>query len=91
VLDTGSPITVPVGDITRPRVQRHAATASTSRRETLDVKDGQIHWQPPAFADLERSRDAGDRHQSADPPRIKGGKIGLFGGAGVGKTVLIQR
>jgi F-type H+-transporting ATPase subunit beta len=94
VQDLGSPITVPVGD----GVKGHIFNVLG---EPLDVKESElniserwpIHRKPPAFASLEGSTEmleTGIKSIDLLTPYIKGGKIGLFGGAGVGKTVLIQ-
>ncbi|AIY01043.1 F0F1 ATP synthase subunit beta [Arthrobacter sp. PAMC 25486] len=94
VQDKGAPITVPVGD----GVKGHIFNVLG---EPLDVKESElniserwpIHRKPPAFASLEGSTEmleTGIKSIDLLTPYIKGGKIGLFGGAGVGKTVLIQ-
>ncbi|MEV4536339.1 F0F1 ATP synthase subunit beta [Asanoa sp. NPDC049518] len=95
VKDTGSGITVPVGDITKGHVFNAIG-------EVLNLKEGEkfevterwpIHRQPPKFADLEPKTEmleTGIKVIDLLTPYVKGGKIGLFGGAGVGKTVLIQ-
>ncbi|HEY3501472.1 MAG TPA: F0F1 ATP synthase subunit beta [Actinocatenispora sp.] len=95
VRDTGGPISVPVGDITKGHVFNVTG-------DVLNLKDGEkwepserwaIHREPPAFADLEPKSEmleTGIKVLDLLTPYVKGGKIGLFGGAGVGKTVLIQ-
>ncbi|MEW2428153.1 F0F1 ATP synthase subunit beta [Micromonospora sp. NPDC047644] len=95
VRDSGSPITVPVGDA----VKGHVFNAIG---EVLNLKEGEtlnpddhwgIHRKAPAFADLEPKTEmleTGIKVIDLLAPYVKGGKIGLFGGAGVGKTVLIQ-
>jgi F-type H+-transporting ATPase subunit beta len=94
VKDTGGPITVPVGDVTKGHVWNAIG-------EVLDVDPGSleiterwgIHRHPPEFADLEPKTEmleTGIKVLDLLAPYVKGGKIGLFGGAGVGKTVLIQ-
>lgn len=94
VVDTGGPITVPVGD----GVKGHIFNVLG---KPLDVDESEIqasdHWpihrKAPAFATLEGSTEmleTGIKVIDLLTPYIKGGKIGLFGGAGVGKTVLIQ-
>ena len=95
VRDTGAPISVPVGDVTKGHVFNAIGDCLNLKEgETLDVKDRwQIHRQPPAFADLEPKTEmleTGIKVLDLLAPYVKGGKIGLFGGAGVGKTVLIQ-
>src|SRR5262252_7628454 len=95
VLDTGSPITVPVGDVTKGHVFNTIG-------DCLNLKDGEelnveerwpIHRQAPAFDQLESKTEmfeTGIKVIDLLTPYVQGGKIGLFGGAGVGKTVLIQ-
>ena len=94
VQDTGAPISVPVGD----GVKGHIFNVLG---EALDVEQDEIkadaHWpihrKPPHFAELEGATEmleTGIKVIDLLTPYIKGGKIGLFGGAGVGKTVLIQ-
>ncbi|WP_422933581.1 F0F1 ATP synthase subunit beta [Sinomonas sp. P47F7] len=94
VQDTGSPISVPVGD----GVKGHIFNVLG---KPLDVDESEIqasdHWpihrKAPSFAQLEGSTEmleTGIKVIDLLTPYIKGGKIGLFGGAGVGKTVLIQ-
>jgi F-type H+-transporting ATPase subunit beta len=95
VRDTGGPITVPVGDITKGHVFNVTG-------DVLNLKEGEkfevserwgIHREPPAFSDLESKTEmleTGIKVLDLLTPYVKGGKIGLFGGAGVGKTVLIQ-
>ncbi len=78
-----------------PRVQRPRRAAGRAKASELDVNERwPIHRDPPPFDQLEaQDRDVRDRHQGHRPARprtCQGGKIGLFGGAGVGKTVLIQ-
>ena len=90
---TGSPITMPVGPQIRGRVMNVVG-------ETIDgmhdlEKDGAfpIHREPPKFEDLTTSQEVlftGIKVIDLLEPYLKGGKIGLFGGAGVGKTVLIK-
>ena len=80
----------------RPDVQRLGRTHRRRARRSpgADAAAGSIHRKPPAFDEQSpASRSAGDRHQGHRPAgalSASGGKIGLFGGAGVGKTVLIQ-
>jgi len=95
VRDSGESITVPVGDATKGHVFNVIG-------ECLNLKPGEklevnerwgIHRKPPAFADLEPKTEmleTGVKVIDLLAPYVKGGKIGLFGGAGVGKTVLIQ-
>src|SRR5215468_8946405 len=95
VLDTGEPISVPVGEITKGHVfNAIGEVLNLKEGERLDVKDRwTIHRKPPEFADLEPKTEmleTGIKVLDLLAPYVKGGKIGLFGGAGVGKTVLIQ-
>ena len=94
VVDTGAPISVPVGD----GVKGHLFNVLG---DALDVPNSEIkadtywpiHRAAPGFAELEGSTEmleTGIKSIDLLTPYIKGGKIGLFGGAGVGKTVLIQ-
>ncbi|MET9492894.1 MULTISPECIES: F0F1 ATP synthase subunit beta [unclassified Nocardia] len=93
VTDTGKPISVPVGDV----VKGHVFNALGDCLDTPGLgRDGEqwgIHRQPPAFDQLEGKTEileTGVKVIDLLTPYVKGGKIGLFGGAGVGKTVLIQ-
>jgi F-type H+-transporting ATPase subunit beta len=94
VRDTGGPISVPVGDVTKGRVFNAIGDVLNADPKTLDIKERwPIHRDPPAFADLEPKTEmleTGIKVLDLLAPYVKGGKIGLFGGAGVGKTVLIQ-
>jgi F-type H+/Na+-transporting ATPase subunit beta len=95
VLDTGAPIMVPVGDRTKGRIFNLLGEALDSRTRG-DVADGDmapIHRAAPAFDEQEAISEVfetGLKVVDLLCPFAKGGKIGLFGGAGVGKTVLIQ-
>ncbi|WKU08131.1 F0F1 ATP synthase subunit beta [Micromonospora sp. HUAS LYJ1] len=95
VTDSGSPITVPVGDAVKGHVFNAIGEClNLTEGETLDADDRWgIHRKAPAFADLEPKTEmleTGIKVIDLLAPYVKGGKIGLFGGAGVGKTVLIQ-
>src|SRR3954470_2762020 len=95
VTDTGSSITVPVGDVTKGHVFNAIGECLNLKPgEKLEIADRWgIHRPPPAFADLEPKTEmleTGIKVLDLLAPYVKGGKIGLFGGAGVGKTVLIQ-
>ena len=95
VLDSGGPITVPVGDVTLGRVFNTTGVClNLEEGETLDVKERWgIHRSAPAFDQLESKTqmfETGIKVIDLLTPYVQGGKIGLFGGAGVGKTVLIQ-
>jgi F-type H+-transporting ATPase subunit beta len=95
VQDSGGPITVPVGDVTLGRVFNTTGVClNLEEGETLDVKERWgIHRKSPAFDQLESKTqmfETGIKVIDLMTPYVQGGKIGLFGGAGVGKTVLIQ-
>ncbi|WP_371164366.1 F0F1 ATP synthase subunit beta [Buchananella felis] len=95
VVDTGSPITVPVGDVTRGKVFNVTGDVlNLPEGEKLEVTERwSIHRQPPSFDQLESKTqmfETGIKVIDLLTPYVQGGKIGLFGGAGVGKTVLIQ-
>ena len=95
VRDTGSPITVPVGDVTKGHVFNMLGEAlNLEEGEELDVKERwSIHRKAPDFDQLEAKTEmfeTGIKVIDLLTPYVQGGKIGLFGGAGVGKTVLIQ-
>src|SRR5215218_5148948 len=94
VTDTGEPISVPVGDVTKGHVFNALGEVLNADPSTLDIQERWgIHRKPPAFADLEPKTEmleTGIKVLDLLAPYVKGGKIGLFGGAGVGKTVLIQ-
>lgn len=95
VRDTGAPITVPVGEGTLGRVFNVLGQPlNLEDGEQLEVEDRwPIHRDPPAFQDLEPETtmfETGIKSIDLLTPYVQGGKIGLFGGAGVGKTVLIQ-
>ena len=92
VVNTGRGITVPVGDI----VLGHVFNVTGQPLDTDDIGEvterWEIHRDPPAFDTLEPSRtmfETGIKVIDLLEPYVQGGKIGLFGGAGVGKTVLI--
>ncbi|GLY03609.1 F0F1 ATP synthase subunit beta [Actinoplanes rectilineatus] len=94
VTDTGAPISVPVGDVTKGHVFNALGEVLNVDPSTLDIQERwSIHRKPPAFADLEPKTEmleTGIKVLDLLAPYVRGGKIGLFGGAGVGKTVLIQ-
>lgn len=95
VRDTGSPITVPVGDVTKGHVFNVTGDClNLDEGETLEINERwPIHRQPPHFDQLESKTkmfETGIKVIDLLTPYVLGGKIGLFGGAGVGKTVLIQ-
>ena len=95
VQDTGGPITVPVGDITLGHVFNATGDClNLEPGETLEVTERWgIHRRAPQFDQLESKTqmfETGIKVIDLLTPYVQGGKIGLFGGAGVGKTVLIQ-
>ncbi len=94
VRDTGSAITVPVGDVTKGHVWNTLGQPLDVPEASLEIKERWgIHRQAPNFDQLEAKTEVfetGIKAIDLLTPYVKGGKIGLFGGAGVGKTVLIQ-
>ncbi|KHL18477.1 F-type H+-transporting ATPase subunit beta [Mumia flava] len=95
VSDTGDPISVPVGDVTLGHVFNTIGDClNLTEGEVLDVQERWgIHRKAPAFDALEPKTEmfqTGIKVIDLLTPYVQGGKIGLFGGAGVGKTVLIQ-
>ena len=93
VVDKGAPIKMPVGDQVKGRLFNVVGEAIDGLGD-VDVSDGYpIHRDPPKFEDLATETEVlftGIKVIDLIEPYAKGGKIGLFGGAGVGKTVLIQ-
>jgi F-type H+-transporting ATPase subunit beta len=95
VTNTGGPIEVPVGDVTKGHVFDVSGHILNKKPgETITVTERwPIHRNPPAFDELEprtQMFETGIKVIDLLTPYVQGGKIGLFGGAGVGKTVLIQ-
>ena len=94
VHDSGDAITVPVGDVTKGHVWNTLGVPLDVDAASLDISERwSIHRQAPAFDQLESKTEVfttGIKVIDLLTPYVKGGKIGLFGGAGVGKTVLIQ-
>ncbi len=94
VLDTGRPISVPVGDVTLGRVFNVLGENIDLDEEiAADAPRNPIHRQAPEYDELQTETvilETGIKVVDLLAPYVKGGKIGLFGGAGVGKTVLIQ-
>ena len=94
VLDTGAPIRVPVGNLTLGRIFNVLGQAIDGLGDVdASVKRMPIHRSAPKFDELNTKveiLETGIKVVDLLAPYIKGGKIGLFGGAGVGKTVLIQ-
>ena len=95
VTDTGAPISVPVGDVTKGKVFNVTGDVLNAEPgEKIEITERwPIHRKPPAFDQLESKTqlfETGIKVIDLLTPYVQGGKIGLFGGAGVGKTVLIQ-
>jgi F-type H+/Na+-transporting ATPase subunit beta len=94
VLDTGAPITVPVGEQTLGRLWNVVGDAIDKQDQpAADVERWPIHRDPPAFRELSAKMETfetGLKVIDLIAPFVRGGKVGLFGGAGLGKTVLIQ-
>jgi F-type H+-transporting ATPase subunit beta len=93
-VDTGGPISVPVGDPTLGRLWNVIGEPIDELEPLAAAAERwSIHRDPPAFRDLSptiETFETGIKVIDLIAPYVKGGKIGLFGGAGVGKTVLIQ-
>ncbi|MFF8310466.1 F0F1 ATP synthase subunit beta [Streptomyces lydicus] len=94
VTNTGTGITVPVGDVTKGKVFNTLGEILNVDPSTVEVTERwPIHRKAPSFDQLESKTEmfeTGVKVIDLLTPYVKGGKIGLFGGAGVGKTVLIQ-
>jgi F-type H+/Na+-transporting ATPase subunit beta len=94
VVDTGAPISVPVGDVTLGRVWNVLGEPVDDKPAPPEGSERwSIHRDPPAFDELVPKVEifeTGIKVIDLIAPYVRGGKIGLFGGAGVGKTVLIQ-
>jgi len=92
-VDTGAPITVPVGNATLGRLFNVLGEVVDQKEDVSREEMLPIHREAPAFEEQETSTEifeTGIKVVDLVCPYAKGGKIGLFGGAGVGKTVLIQ-
>lgn len=92
-IDTGAPITVPVGEATLGRVFNVLGEPIDNAGAAVSKVNLPIHRQAPAFDELSTQAEileTGIKVIDLLAPYAKGGKIGLFGGAGVGKTVTIQ-
>jgi F-type H+/Na+-transporting ATPase subunit beta len=93
VVNTGAPISVPVGDVTLGRIF-NVLGEPIDEGPAIEVKERwPIHREPPAFDALDPTEElfeTGIKVVDLLAPYVKGGKVGLFGGAGVGKTVIIQ-
>jgi F-type H+-transporting ATPase subunit beta len=93
VLNTGAPITVPVGPPTLGHVYNVLGEPVDGSTVAGDAERWSIHREPPKFEDLEPKTEmfeTGIKVIDLLEPYVQGGKIGMFGGAGVGKTVVIQ-
>jgi F-type H+/Na+-transporting ATPase subunit beta len=93
VVATGKPITMPIGDQVKGRLFNVVGEAIDGIGQVSNVGGYSIHRDPPRFEDLSTSKEilfTGIKVIDLLEPYSKGGKIGLFGGAGVGKTVLIM-
>jgi F-type H+/Na+-transporting ATPase subunit beta len=93
VIDTGGPITVPVGEVTLGRIFNVLGEVIDNGEPLGEVDRWPIHRDPPAFDTLSPTTEifeTGIKVIDLLAPYVKGGKVGLFGGAGVGKTVLIM-
>jgi F-type H+/Na+-transporting ATPase subunit beta len=93
VTDTGGPISVPVGESTLGRIFNVLGEAIDNGDPVETDERWPIHREPPAFESLSPTTEifeTGIKVIDLLAPYVKGGKVGLFGGAGVGKTVLIM-
>jgi F-type H+-transporting ATPase subunit beta len=93
VVDTGAPILIPVGPACLGRIMNVIGEPIDERGPIVGVAMRPIHADPPAFVDQSTAPEVletGIKVVDLLAPYARGGKIGLFGGAGVGKTVLIQ-
>ena len=91
--DTGHPIQIPVGPGTLGRIVNVTGDPMDERGPVKGVKMASIHAEPPAYVDQSTEAEiliTGIKVVDLIAPYARGGKIGLFGGAGVGKTVFIQ-
>ena len=94
VVDLGGPITVPVGDAdARPALERDRGAGGPQAGAPDGVERWPIHRDPPSFSELSAKIEVfetGIKVIDLIAPFVRGGKFGLFGGAGLGKTVVIQ-
>ena len=91
--DQGEPISVPVGEDVLGRIFNVLGNTIDEKGEVEAVEYRPIHRKPPKYEDLQTSTEifeTGIKVIDLLAPYSQGGKVGLFGGAGVGKTVLIQ-
>lgn len=92
-IDLGAPISVPVGEVTLSRVFNVLGETIDNKGDAVTELRYPIHREPPKFEELSTQAEmleTGIKVIDLLAPYAKGGKIGLFGGAGVGKTVTIQ-
>ena len=92
-VDTGKPIAVPVGEDTLGRLFNVLGETIDGKDQLTNSQTSPIHREAPSFEEQETSQEifeTGIKVVDLMAPYSKGGKVGLFGGAGVGKTVLIQ-
>ena len=93
VIDTGNPLTIPVGESTLGRIFNVLGKPVDNLGPVEAPTDSPIHREAPVFVDLDTNLsifETGIKVVDLLAPYRRGGKIGLFGGAGVGKTVLIM-
>lgn len=93
VSDTGKPVQVPVGEKALGRLFNVVGDPIDGKGEIKDVPRASIHREAPEFKDQRTKAEVfetGIKSIDLLAPFIKGGKVGLFGGAGVGKTVMMQ-
>ncbi len=93
VTDSGAPVSVPVGEKVLGRLFNVVGEAIDSKPEVKDAPRMSIHQPAPAFKDQRTKAEifeTGIKPIDLLAPFMRGGKVGLFGGAGVGKTVLMQ-
>src|ERR1700721_3113309 len=94
VTNTGAPISVPVGDVTKGHVFNVLGDPLDVPKSSLDITERwPIHRPAPPLDQLESKTEmfvTGIKVIDLLPPYVRGGKIGLFGGAGLGKTVILQ-
>ena len=93
VENTGQPISVPVGDATLGRLWNVIGDPIDKGDDPGEIERWPIHRDPPSFRELSPTVEifeTGIKVIDLIAPYVQGGKVGLFGGAGVGKTVLIQ-
>ncbi|MBS5979374.1 MAG: F0F1 ATP synthase subunit beta [Dysgonomonas mossii] len=89
----GSPIRMPIGDHVKGRLMNVVGNSIDGMKPLSNQDGAPIHREPPKFEELQTTREVlftGIKVVDLLAPYAKGGKVGLFGGAGVGKTVLIM-